>query len=191
MHKRSRQLLVLAALLMGLSYIYPLWSISMQAPQYPEGLGIYIWGSRITGLSPYDLQNLNLVNHYIGMQAITPESIPELKIIPIVMAVLIFLTLLTAWKGKSIHLAIWVVAMAVIALIGLTDFYLWNYDFGHNLDLEHAAIKIPGMTYQPPIFGTKQLLNFVTTSLPATGGVAIMVAILVGVTALVFDRRSV
>lgn len=191
MHKRSRQLLVLAALLMGLSYIYPLWSISMQAPQYPEGLGIYIWGSRITGLSPYDLQNLNLVNHYIGMQAITPESIPELKIIPIVMAVLIFLTLLTAWKGKSIHLAIWVVAMAVIALIGLTDFYLWNYDFGHNLDLEHAAIKIPGMTYQPPIFGTKQLLNFVTTSLPDTGGVAIMVAILVGVTALVFDRRSV
>ena len=36
---------------------------------------------------------------------------------------------------------------------GLIDFWRWAYDYGHNLDSEHAIIKIPGMTYQPPLIG--------------------------------------
>jgi hypothetical protein len=32
------------------------------------------------------------------------------------------------------------------------------------------------MTYQPPIIGTKQILNFTASAWPASGGIAILVA---------------
>ncbi len=46
----------------------------------------------------------------------------------------------------------------VLAAVGLYDFYMWEYDYGHNLN-PHAAIKIPGMAYQPPLIGSKMLLT--------------------------------
>ena len=70
------------------------------------------------------------------------------------------------------------------------DFYLWNYDFGHNLDTEHAAIQIEGMTYQPPLFGTKTMLNFVTTSLPSGGGLLAFASIFMGYLAAFFTWRD-
>ena len=51
----------------------------------------------------------------------------------------------------------------------LIDFYLWGYDYGHNLNPE-APIKIEGMAYQPPLIGTKVLLNFTAFSGPYIGG---------------------
>jgi copper chaperone NosL len=65
---------------------------------------------------------------------------------------------------------------------GLVDYYLWGYDYGHNLDMDRAIIKIPGMTYQPPLIGTKTLLNFKATSLPGTGAL-IMIAGFISVAA--------
>jgi copper chaperone NosL len=65
------------------------------------------------------------------------------------------------------------------AVAGLVDFWLWSYDYGHNLD-PTAAIKVPGMSYQPPLIGSKQLLNFVATSWPALGGLAAMVSVGIG-----------
>ena len=53
---------------------------------------------------------------------------------------------------------------------GLVDFWHWEYDYGHRLDFEHAIIKIPGMSYQPPLIGVKQLLNFTAVSWPDVGG---------------------
>ena len=60
-------------------------------------------------------------------------------------------------------------ASALGAAAGLGDFWKWGYDYGHRLD-PHAAIKVPGMSYQPPIIGSKQLLNFHATSWPDVGG---------------------
>ncbi|HNG90859.1 MAG TPA: nitrous oxide reductase accessory protein NosL, partial [Saprospiraceae bacterium] len=44
----------------------------------------------------------------------------------------------------------------------------WGYDYGHNLD-PNAAIKVPNMSYQPPVLGYKNLLNFTSYSGPDTG----------------------
>ena len=41
----------------------------------------------------------------------------------------------------------------------MVDFYLWEYEYGHNLD-PTAPIQVPGMSYQPPLIGYKMLLNF-------------------------------
>ncbi|HNF17617.1 MAG TPA: hypothetical protein PK453_28420, partial [Leptospiraceae bacterium] len=57
----NRRLVLLAALLMAGVYFLPLWYISLSAPQYPEGLGMYIWINKLSGGTPYDLQNINLL----------------------------------------------------------------------------------------------------------------------------------
>lgn len=178
-----------ALLLIG-TYIFPLWSITVEAPQYPEGLGIYIRINTVDGHAKNDLKNLNLVNHYIGMKEIVPESIPELKYMPPIVGFLIVSGLLVAWKGGKKTLYVWLAFFSLLALIGLIDFYLWNYDFGHNLDTEHAAIQIEGMTYQPPLFGTKTMLNFVTTSLPSWGGIAAFISIFMGYLAAFLTWRE-
>jgi copper chaperone NosL len=49
------------------------------------------------------------------------------------------------------------------------DFWRWEYNYGHNLDPD-AAIIVPGMAYQPPLIGFKQLLNFGAYSMPDVGG---------------------
>jgi len=104
------------------------------------------------------------------MQKIEPDSIPELRIMPWAIGFLVAFGLLAAAAGKRWMLYAWAGAFLLLVLVGLVDFYLWAYDYGHNLDYEHAPIKVPGMSYQPPIMGSKKLLNFTAHSWPALGG---------------------
>lgn len=167
--KRTHRLIMgIAALILGLVFIMPIWSIDMDAPQYPEGIGLKISIDKIEGKSKQDLKNINGLNHYIGMKSITPESIPELKIMPWIFGFLILSGLAIAVWGNRTAVLIWIILFILLAIAGLVDFYLWGYDYGHDLD-PNAAIKIPGMTYQPPLIGTKQLLNIKATSLPGPG----------------------
>jgi copper chaperone NosL len=180
MTRTSRLVVALASLLLLAVYVAPLWRIELIAPQYPEGLGLRIWADRITGLKPNDLNSINGLNHYIGMKEIVPESFPELRYMPIVVAVFIGLGLLVAVWGNRKALYAWTVLFMAGALAGLADFYQWGYAYGHELN-PRAAIKIPDMSYQPPLVGGKQLLNFHADSWPALGG---WVAVLVLATAL-------
>jgi copper chaperone NosL len=171
-------------------FVFPLWKISLHAPQYPQGLGIDIWIHRIEGATPHDLQNINGLNHYIGMQAIVPDSIPELQYMKYFVIGLSVLAAAVALTRRRWALVAWTVVAIALAGIGMYDFYKWEYNYGHNLNPD-AAIKIPGMSYQPPMFGTKQLLNFTTTAYPGIGGLLAMLAVGLAVVALVweFGRR--
>lgn len=188
MRSLSRALVVLAVLLIGVAYVRPLWHIALGAPQYPEGLGMYIWADKITGEKPQDLASINGLNHYIGMKEIVPESIPELRLMPYLLGGLAALGILAAATGSRKVLVAWVVLFALLAVAGLADFWKWGYEYGHELD-PTAAIKVPGMAYQPPVIGSKQLLNFRATSWPALGGLALMASLALGVAACVLDRR--
>lgn len=149
-----------------------------------------IWINTITGEGPHDLRNINNLNHYIGMKEIHPESIPELRLMPIIVGVLAATGALSAVLGRRWMLYGWFGLLAVSAIAGLVDFWLWEYDYGHNLNPE-AAIKIPGMSYQPPLFGSKMLLNFKAVSLPAFGGwLAIMSGLLAATAVLLEIRRA-
>lgn len=168
MNKQNRMWMGLAALILILVYFFPIWSISMEAPQYPEGIGMNITVNNIEGKEKNDLQNINGLNHYIGMKAINPESIPELKIMPFIFGFLIISGLGIAIWGNRKWVLIWLGIFVLFAISGLVDFYIWAYDYGHNLN-PNAPIKVPGMTYQPPLIGSKQLLNINATSLPHIG----------------------
>jgi hypothetical protein len=170
MSTSSRIIILIAALLLSLTYYFPLWEISLEAPQYPEGLGLEIWINQMQGQNQGDLARINNLNHYIGMKTIHPESIKELSVMPWIMRGLMLFGLIAAITGKRRLLLIWLTVFVVMAVAGLVDFYLWGYDYGHNLDMEIAIIKVPGMTYQPPLIGSKQLLNFTAHSWPGPAG---------------------
>src|SRR6478672_858171 len=181
---RSRLLTAIAAALLLIVYAVPLWRIDLLAPQYPEGLGMLIRVNTITGIAPSDLGNINGLNHYIGMKAIVPEAIPVLHYMPWVLGAIALGGFLVAVWGRRGPLFAWLAAFGVAGVAGLIEFYRWSYDYGHNLAAD-AIIKVPGMTYQPPMLGSKQLLNFTATSWPDIGGWIAAAAFLIGLTALV------
>ena len=132
---------------------------------------------------------INQLNHYIGMKRIEPDAIPELRIMPWIVGALALSGLGVAAAGRRRLLVTWLAAFMVCAAVGLADFWRWEYDYGHNIDFEHAIIKVPGMTYQPPLIGTKQLLNFTAASWPALGTLCLGVAFALGIAALFVARR--
>jgi len=169
---KSKVILGLASLLLIPLYFMPFWTIDMSAPQYPEGIGMHIHINDVTGHAKHDLTSINQLNHYIGMKEIHKEDFKEFEIMPWVFAGMIILGLVAAATG-SFKLAItWLVLMVIIGIVGFVDFYLWGHDYGHNLNPD-AAIKVPGMSYQPPLFGCKQLLNINACSWPTTGSIFI------------------
>lgn len=180
---RSRVLVGVSALLLMGSFFAPLWKIELHAPQYPEGIGMLIRIDTLTGIKPADIDNLNGLNHYIGMKTITPDVFPALRIMPWVAGGLIGMAILVALTGLRVALLAWLVAMASAGAAGFAEFYRWTYDYGHDLAPD-AIIKVPGMSYQPPILGSKQLLNFTATSWPDIGGWLAFAAFMVGVFAL-------
>jgi len=169
--------------------VLPLWRIDLLAPQYPEGLGLRIWVNQITGEKPQDLNSINNLNHYIGMRRIKPEDIPELRLMPWVIGAMVAGGLVTALAGRRWLLAVWVAGVSAGAAAGLADFWKWGYDYGHHLDPD-AAIRIPGMTYQPPLIGTKQLLNFYATSWPDLAGWCAIAAVALGIAVTVREFRG-
>ena len=187
--RASRILVAAAAVLLLSVFVFPLWSIYLTAPQYPEGIGMYIRVNTIVGLTEFDLTKINNLNHYIGMRAIEPGAVPELRFMPWLFGALAAAGLVVAVIGRRRALYAWLAAFALTGLAGLADFYRWAYDYGHNLDVETAIIIVPGMSYQPPLLGTKQLLNFTATSWPALGGWLAVAALGLGVMAAVIAAR--
>jgi copper chaperone NosL len=188
LQRRSRIVVAAAALSLLALYLVPLWRIELHAPQYPEGLGLRIWVGQITGARPNDLNSINGLNHYIGMHAIVPDDFPELRLMPWLLGGLVAGGLIVALVGRRGPLYLWLQLIALGAVAGLVDFYRWGYAYGHELD-EHAAIKVPGMSYQPPVIGTKQLLNFHAASWPDVGAWIVALCLAVGVTVAILEWR--
>lgn len=161
--------LVLAGIALLGSLGFPIWRITLDAPQYPEGMGMQIWASNIVGENENDLDIINQLNHYIGMKKIIPDSIPELSFIMPLIVGFAVCCFLSALRPRAWSTGIVLLALAGLGAFGMYDFWLWEYDYGHDLD-PMAAIKVPGMSYQPPLIGEAKLLNFLSTSWPAAGG---------------------
>ena len=188
--KSFPRLLAIAAVVSVLMlFFFPLWQVTLVAPQYPDGVTMYIWINKITGNSPGTLQNINILNHYVGMQKIEPDSIPELTFFPYVVGGIGLFGLIAAFFNKAKLYWSWAIVFLVLAVLGIYDFYLWEYDYGNNL-APNAPIKVPGQSYQPPLFGTKMLLNFEASSYPALGGIFMGVALAMSFLAGILKTRQ-
>ena len=160
-----RSLTFLSALLLVLVLFFPIWKIELTAPQYPEGLALQIFAGKIGG----DVEIINGLNHYIGMRTLHANDFIEFTLLPyciIFFAVLVFVTAISNLKSMLYFTTVLFVAFCILAMF---DFWRWEEDYGHNLNAE-APIRVPGMAYQPPLLGYKQLLNFGAFSIPDIGG---------------------
>jgi copper chaperone NosL len=167
----SRILVAFASGALIAVFFLPVWRIDLFAPQYPEGLMMNIW---INGLSG-DVDVINGLNHYIGMKHITVAMFPEFKFLPYVVGFFMLLGMIVAVTGKRKFLLIYLILTAIGGALAMYDFYSWGYDYGHHLD-PTAPIQVPGLYYQPPLFGHKRLLNFDAYSFPDVGGWVVIAA---------------
>lgn len=166
---RARLVLALLVVPLVLAFTAPLWNISMVAPQYPKGLGLDIFAHKVEGgHHGADIQEINTLNHYIGMAKIDRAALSDLDWIPFALGVLVILTLRVAAIGNISSLIDLAVITAYFSLFSLFRFVYKMWVLGHNLD-PHAPVTVAPFT--PAIFGTKQIANFTVTSLPRLGSV--------------------
>jgi len=161
----SKGLLVIAGVLLVVSLFNPIWRIELDAPQYPEGLALTIHANKIGG----EVEIINGLNHYIGMKTLHADEFIEFTVLPYIISGYALACLLVVFIRKRKALYILFGAFVLFGIIAMIDFWRWEYNYGHNLD-PSAAIIVPGMAYQPPLIGFKQLLNFGAYSIPDIGG---------------------
>ncbi len=188
----ARLMLLAAAALLTATYFFPLWNLTMFAPQYPDGLRLDIYSHTLVGGNGgQDIKEINVLNHYIGMQDLVNESFTEFKWMPFVIGALGLLVLRAAVHGTVASLV-----DVTMLFIYFGGFSLWSfgyklYRYGHDLS-PAAAVKVP--PFMPPMFGYQQIANFEVYSYPrpATYAMAGVIVLLVG--ALVWtwwnNRRS-
>jgi len=167
----SRILVAFASGALIAVFFLPVWRIDLFAPQYPEGLTMNIWINNITG----QVDIINGLNHYIGMKHINVGMFPEFKFLPFVVGFFMLLGMIVAVTGRRKFLFYYLVLTVIGGILAMADFYKWGYNYGHDLD-PSAPIQVPGLSYQPPLFGHKRLLNFDAYSFPDVGGWIVIAA---------------
>jgi len=166
---RIIQLLLIVPLL--LSFLVPLWRVSMKAPQYPDGLYMDIYSYKLEGGNDgQDINEINELNHYIGMQRIERDAFADLDWMPFAFGILALLALRVAAIGNLYSLIDLTVLSLYVSVFGMFRFAYREYVFGHNLD-PHAAVRIEPFT--PVILGTKQVANFTTSAMPQLGSLLV------------------
>ena len=161
----KRITLVICGIALLLVLFFPIWRIELNAPQYPEGLTLLIYAGNLSG----DVAIINGLNHYIGMKALNVNDFVEFTVLPYLIVFFALLFILTGWMARRKLLYLLLGLFVTFGLLAMVDFWRWEYNYGHNLN-PNAAIIVPGMAYQPPLIGFKQLLNFGAYSIPDIGG---------------------
>jgi copper chaperone NosL len=184
-----RVILLIAVLLLLPCYMFPLYDMTMFAPQYPDGLRLHIYSYKLEGGNAgQDVKEINVLNHYIGMKDLAADDFSEFKWIPFVVGGLGLLFLRAAILGRLSDVLDVFMLYLYFGLFSLWSFAYKMYWYGHHLS-PTAAVKIPPFT--PPLFGYSKLANFEVYSYPALGsyGLAAVVFLLAGALYLTWRQR--
>lgn len=184
----SRVILLVAAVVVAGATFLPLWQIRLVAPQYQEGLALHIYPHKLVGGNGgQDLNEINTLNHYIGMKHLVEEDFAEMKWLPFAFGIFALLALRAAAIGRMVSLIDLVVLFLYFGAFSIGNFYFRLYTYGHQLD-PHAPMRIKPFT---PIFiGSQQIANFVQTSLPQIGALLLGLFPLLIVIAMWCSRRE-
>jgi len=184
----SRLWILLSIPCLGGGLLWPLWHINLVAPQYRQGLDLWIYGYRLdAGNEGQDLREINILNHYIGMQPIAESDFVEMTVIPFAIGALALLAARAAVFGLMSKLVDLVALFGYLTLFAFANFLFRLYRYGHDLD---PTAPINPDPFWPAILGTKQIANMTTTSLPHGGSYCLMAAMLCLLLALWCSRRA-
>lgn len=166
---RSRLLLAALVIPLAFALTQPLWRISMTAPQYPGGLQLDIYAYKVDGGNDgQHVDEINLLNHYIGMHRIDREALSDLDWLPFALGAILLLALRVAALGDVRALLDLVIITGYVSSFAFARFIYKLYVFGHDLAPD-APVKVE--PFMPVIIGSKQIANFNTQSYPLLGSV--------------------
>lgn len=179
---RSRILIVAATLAILPSIFLPTWSITLRAPQYPDGLTMQIYPNTVRG----DVEEINLLNHYIGMHEIEPDEFPEFRFIPFFILRFFGFALLTALIARMPIAALGWMDFVFFGVVMLYTMQHWLYEFGNNLD---PAAPLSIAPFTPRFIGVTRVGQFTVESWPAAGAILMGVAGLIGPAIVLYEWR--
>ena len=185
----SRLLLLAAAVTIAVSIFFPLWKMHLVAPQYSDGLDLFIYSYKIVGggLNGQHLVEINNLNHYIGMAPIQQADFLEMRWIPFIFGLITLMILRSVVFGQMGNLVDLFVVYCYFGIFSIGSFWYRLYTYGHNLD-PHAPMHITPFT--PLLLGTKQIANFRESSYPQLGAYLLCFSVLLIVLAGWFSRKE-
>lgn len=165
----------------------PIWRVSLEAPQYPKasfpnGIPIFFHLTDFSG----KVNEMNVINHYIGMDPMEVGAVLLRQLIPFIyLALLVSLLLLMVYNGPGW----WIFGLipALMPVYFLIFFSKWLYWFGHNLhDFGQFTIK----PFMPTVFGDGKVAQFTTHSYPTTGFFVLVAIFIVCLFSVLIKRKA-
>ncbi|MBL1129834.1 MAG: cytochrome C [Chloroflexi bacterium] len=177
-------LLMLGALLLVVSIFLPYWSMTMEAPQYPQGLHVDVYVNRLEG----DMREIDALNHYLGMPVLNEGGQLE-RSISVVSIITLGLLLLAAVFVHNRWAAVLALPAILFPLVFVADLWWILYQYGHSIDPSSAlggAIE----PFTPPIIGRGTVAQFATVGQFEIGFYLALAAVGVILVGLWFHRRA-
>ena len=170
-------------------FFFPLWKLRLVAPQYATGLTMEIYAYKIQGggIEGNDINEINNLNHYIGMKKIEQADFTEMQLMPFMFGVFILLALRAVVFGEMKGVIDLFVLASYFGTFSIAAFFYRLYWYGHNLD-PHAPMHIKPFT--PLIFGTQKIANFTQSSYPELGTYLLWVFMALLILAIWFSRKE-
>jgi nitrous oxidase accessory protein len=163
---------VVAMALVLLSTTLPIWRSHLIAPQYPGGLHIYAYGHGMEG----DIEEVDALNHYIGMRPFDPADVPEMALYPVGIVLAVAAVVAATFLRNRWAVLIARAYLFALPLFILADIQFRLHQYGHDLDPQ-AALRIPEFT--PWVIGPTRVWNFTNVAYPGTGMIALVAAALI------------
>ena len=185
----SRLLLLVSAATIAVSLFYPLWKMHLVAPQYSDGLDLYIFPYKIHGggFNGQHLAEINNLNHYIGMKPLQQADFLEMIWMPFVFGFIILMLLRSVVFGVMSNVIDLFAVYSYFGVFSIGSFWYRLYQYGHNLD-PHAPVHIQPFT--PQLIGVKQIANFREFSYPQLGAYLLCLSVLMILLAGWFSRKE-
>lgn len=200
-----RGLTIIAMLLIALAFVSPIWWVSLKAPQYPphtfpDGVRIHFHMNgvkngcqqRAATDEVYEeealdcVHEMNVINHYIGMEPIEKGARIEITSSPYLFALVgVMLAAFLVYAGPFW----WILPLSgmVIPLAFVIDYSAWLWWFGHNLHPWGAFTVKP---FMPTVFGEGKVAQFSTFSYPHYGfGLLLAAAACLALAALIRRKQ--
>ncbi len=158
------------ATLLLLSLPRPYWHAKLEAPQYPQGLFLHVYVNRLDG----DVREINLLNHYIGMEKLEKAAPAERRIAYFAIGLIALLVFLTGIFDPRWG---WLFTMPAILFpfIFLADLQYWLWRFGTNLD-PNAPLSQAIKPFVPPVLGVGTIGQFRTITSVGEGLIMAFIA---------------
>jgi hypothetical protein len=165
----------------------PVWKVSLEAPNYPKeafpnGIPVYFHFDGYSG----DVEEMNTINHYIGMYPMEHGGQFERALVPYFFLIVTLMMLGYLYTNSK---KAWMLMFipAILPLAFLIDYAGWLYWYGHNMQNFGAFTIKP---FMPTVFGQGKVAQFTTHSYPTVGFYILMLISILSILAIFSKRKE-